>query len=95
MSTRLYFIKDVPSGVPVSPVIACNSELAALHGFSTFLKDQKNMDPRCYSLRRIPVVLDDSFNVSECDSGDSSLVCRGDDVDTCISKALDNLVFEE
>lgn len=95
MFTHLYFIKDVPSGVPVSPVIACSSELAALHGFSNFLKNQTNMDPRCYCLRRIPVILDDDFNVESCELGASTLVCRGDDVDVCVTNALNNLSFEE
>lgn len=92
--TNLFFIKDVPSGVPISPVIACNSELSALQGFSNFLKDKADMDRRCYSLRKIPVVLDDSFNVLSCENGVSSLVCRGDDVDIRINNAIEKLSFD-
>lgn len=92
--TSLYFIKDIPSGVPASPLIACNSELSALYGFLKFLKNQTNMDPRCYSLRKIPVILDDDLNVDSCELGSSSIVCRGDDVDICINKALESLSFE-
>lgn len=95
MSVGLYYIKDLPSGFPISPVIACNSELAALQGFSGFLTGQASMDPRCYALYKIPTVLDDSFNVTFCELGPSTLICRGDDVDACITSAIANLTFKE
>lgn len=93
--TELYFIQDVPSKTPVSPIIACNSVVAALSGFNSFLKSNDKMDPRCYCLRKLPVVLDDSFNVYESTAGSSYLVCRGSDVEIELQNAINDYTGEE
>lgn len=93
---RLYFVKDIPSGYPVSGVIPCASKIAALEGFNRFLEGNKDYDPRCYSMYCLDVDINEDMTLSFIrGDGSAEYICSGDKVKIALEKAISELPSEE
>lgn len=93
---NLYYVKDLPSGYPVSGVIPCASKISALQGFKRFLEGNKDYDPRCYSLYCLDVDIHEDMTLSFIrGDGLACFVCSGDKVDIALDKAISSLSSEE
>lgn len=93
---RLYYVKDIPSGYPVTGVIPCASKIAALQGFKRFLDGNKDYDPRCYSMYCLDVdILDDMTLSFIRGDGSAEFICSGDKIDIILDKAISELSTEE
>lgn len=93
---RLYYVKDIPSGYPVSGVIPCASKIAALEGFKRYLKGNESYDPRCYSMYCLDVDIGEDMALSFIrGDGLATFICTGDKVDVALEKAISELPSEE
>ncbi len=93
---RLYYVKDIPSGYPVSGVIPCASKVAALQGFKRYLEGNKDYDSRCFSLYCLDVDIHEDMTLSFIrGDGIAEFICSGDKIDIFLEKAISELTSEE